>query len=513
MQAVTPVSTGIDRSLSELLQFTKDHPRVSYGELDAHMLGDLRLFGVPKDAYFRQIEGYLDAILHALPAIKRIFAKPIVRLKDVSEIVPAEMARIINSHTISHASNHSELWDDITEEGVKPRRLMTVGRTETYAIYENIVFARTVDSVLRFLRTVRDLLKDVLYNCRDMQFNLLDRTHHQSFFLALGKLYVGYSSALETQYASYFRCMEKINFIEKVLRARLHLPVYAQCKKRGGKAALKKTSIFRVHKDYREVYRLARRMEDEIELKELMAASDENFPWEEYRAYAILLSIFAAGHFNLAFSKEEIFDFAQLQAVCHFKDWRLALEAPNGYSHGVLVLRFQKEISYTVCLILAEKKTASSAFVKQIRQEICADEYLFANAREYGEEGVVYLSPFNIDSFRRFQQIFLRGMILSDTKRETCPFCGNGLERRENLCTCGVCRAEIKEMRCPDTGEPYVISGIQKYAYAERNEKKRHGYEDFLHDRYLEASLHFRNITPLSPDGNFVCPRCGKVHE
>ena len=40
-------------------------------------------------------------------------------LKDVSEIVPAEMARIINRHTISHASNHSELWDDITEDGIK----------------------------------------------------------------------------------------------------------------------------------------------------------------------------------------------------------------------------------------------------------------------------------------------------------------------------------------------------------------------------------------------------------
>ena len=103
MQAVTPVPRELDQAWEELLRFAETRPRLTYEELDALTLTELRLFGVPKDAYFARIEEALDRIIRALPAMKRIFAKPIVRLKDVSEIVPAEMARIINSHTLAHA--------------------------------------------------------------------------------------------------------------------------------------------------------------------------------------------------------------------------------------------------------------------------------------------------------------------------------------------------------------------------------------------------------------------------
>lgn len=512
MQAVTPVSGGIGEAYGELLRFIETHGRLSYQELDALTLREVRLFGVPKDAYFKQIEEALDQIIRALPAMKRIFAKPIVRLKDVSEVVPAEMARIINSHTLSHASNHSELWDDITEDGVKPKKLMTVGRTETYAIYENIIFARVVDAVLHFLRRTEELLKDVLYNCRDMQFNLLDRTHHNSFFLALGKLYAGYSSARELQYASYFRCVEKIAFVDRTLRSRLRSPVYAQCKKKGGRLTLKKTSIFRVHKDYREVYRLARWVEEELDLRDFSAVSEQDFSEKEYAAYCLLLSVFAAGHFNFTFPEESRFDFSVFRATCRFGEWSLTMEAKELLSKEILIFRFQKDISYTVCLILDEKKAMSEAALAEIRENVGADEYLFANAKEYGESGVVYLNLFNIDSFRRLQQIFLRGMILSDTKHEHCPFCGNDLERQGNALTCGLCRAEIKEEECPNTGLSYLTSGIKKYVRTERNAGRVNEYEKFLHDRYLEASLHFRNITPLAPDGTPICPRCGKGH-
>ena len=513
MQAVTPVASGIDRAYADLSDRIKESKGLTYEELDSLILKELRLFGVPKDEYFRRIEESLDRIIRALPAIKRIFAKPIVRLKDVSEVVPAEMARIINSHTLSHASNHSELWDDVTEDGIKPKKLMTVGRTETYAIYENIVFAHVVDAVLRFLRRTEGLLKDVLYNCRELHFNLLDRTQHASFFLALGKLYAGYSKAQELQYASYFRCAEKIAFIDRALRARLRLPVYAQCKKKGGKITLKKTSIFRVHKDYREVYRLARWIEDEMDPEEPSTLPAEEEQRSDYRTFCALLSVFAAGHFNFSFPLSQVFDFSGLCAACEFLGWRLELTGSVTDPCDALVFRFQKDLSYTVCLILAEKKATTSKELEDLRRRISADEYLFANSKEYGEEGVVYLSLFNVDSFRRLQQILLRGMILSDKTREVCPFCGNVLERQEKTFACGVCRAEIREGVCPGTGEPYVISGIKKYQRSAESVRRGNEHGKFLHDRYLEASLHFRNITPLARDGEPICPRCGEVHE
>ena len=72
MQAVTPVPVGIDQAYGELLRLTETHPRISYGELDAQTLKELRLFGVPKDEYFKRIEESLDQIIRALPQIRRV---------------------------------------------------------------------------------------------------------------------------------------------------------------------------------------------------------------------------------------------------------------------------------------------------------------------------------------------------------------------------------------------------------------------------------------------------------
>lgn len=512
METRTAVYGGIEREYAELSLFAKAHNRVTYEEFDALCLNGLHLFDVPKDDYFRQIEDSLDQIMRALPAIKRIFARPIIRLMDTHEIVPVEMAHIINSQTLSHAALHSELWDDVTADGIKPKKLMTVGRTETYAVYENMVFTRVVDDIFLMLRRTRDLLKDVLYNCRDMHFNLLDRTHHASFFLALGKLYAEYAGAQEFQYASYFRCVEKIGFIERSLRSKLHAPVYTQCKKKSRRVPLKRTNAFRVHKDYKEIWRLAKWLESDPDLKELIAASEDTEMREEYRLFCSLITLFSVGHFGFSFPKEQKFDFENLCATARFKDWRLMVESGRVNDLDLLTFRFEKNIPYTVCLMLGEKKSVSPEELTQIRKAVAADEYLFANAKEYGEEDVVYLSLFNIDSFRRLQQILLRGMTYADTERRECPFCGHALEQNGNLHECPICNAEIREKFCKETGEPYFETGIKQYRFSEELFRKQNEQRRFLHDRYLEASLHFRNITPLAPDGTPICPRCGKGH-
>jgi hypothetical protein len=48
---------------------------------------DLRLFDVPSEGAIDQINEYIDEIIKSLPAIKRIFARPIIHLKDVYELL------------------------------------------------------------------------------------------------------------------------------------------------------------------------------------------------------------------------------------------------------------------------------------------------------------------------------------------------------------------------------------------------------------------------------------------
>ena len=62
------------------------------------------------------------------------------------------------------------------------------------------------------------------------------------------------------------------------------------------------------------------------------------------------------------------------------------------------------------------------------------------------------------------------------------------------------------------SGEEYFVSGIKEYKANLRLSDDRSDRRRFLHDRYTEAQLHSRNITPISSDGHPICPKCGKKH-
>jgi len=498
---------------ADILNFSKEHNRIPYSEFDEHILHNVNLFDTPKDEYFNVIERTLDKIIRVLPSLKRIFGRPIIRLRDTQEIVPIETAHIINSDTLAHLSVHAELWADIKDGSIIPKKLMTVSREETYQIYENIIFVCVIDEIFKFLRRAEGLLRDVLYDYSDIHFNFLDRTHHASFFLAIGKLHIEYARAQHHQHETYTRCLEKIAFINRILSSKLKSPVYVHCKKKKKKLAIKKTNIFRVHKDYKIVYDLAKWIENDIDMKgagELV--TDNTDTWEAYKVFCIYLSIFAAGHFNFTFPKEELIDTSNLHTECFFQGWTLGLTADKVEGIDCILYSFKKDVEYKTCLILREKDDVNGVALKSIKNKIVADEYLFTRSVTYGETGVLYLSLFNIDSFRRIQQMLLRGMIYSDKLHHDCPFCGHTLKKEKTAYECEVCRAEIRNERCTESGAEYFVSGIKDYKPTENYLTGRPERRKFLHDRYKEAQLHFRNITHISADGEPICPKCGKIH-
>ena len=175
---------GDGREYDDVNRFVETCGAMTYETFDRHLLDRLTLFDIPKEDQFHLIEDQLDQIIQGLPTLRRIFAHPLIRLRDTHEIVPVEQAHIVDSQTLSHLSRHTELWDAVSAEGIRPRKLMAVGRVETYAIYENMVLVQVVDAILRFLERTRLLLRDVLYDFREMPFNFLDRTNHDFFFHA-----------------------------------------------------------------------------------------------------------------------------------------------------------------------------------------------------------------------------------------------------------------------------------------------------------------------------------------
>ena len=496
---------------SSILKFSKEYNNISYKEFNDYVLKDVNLFDVPNDEYFKKIDETLDKIIAAIPAIKRIFSRPIVYLKDTHEIVPVEAVKVINNYTINHAALHSELWGDITKDGVKPKKLMTIEKIENYAIYENIAFCRLIDAILRYIKKSIILMKDILYGCQDIHFNMLDRTHHKLYFLAIGKLHMEYARAHERHYSSYFYFIDKLLFIDKTLRAKLNSAVYLQCRKHKKKINLKKTNVFRSHKDYNQVYSLLKWFESDIQT----FTQDELYndvPQDVYNTFVTVLSVFSIGHFNFEFKENETIDFNNINIKCSYLDWNLQLKQVKSDNVQSLEFTFNKDKEYKICVILDDKNNIDNNNLNNFIKNISANEYLFVSPNNFGLKDTMYLTIYDIDSFRRLQQVLLRGMIYCDEKFDVCPFCGHELDNNNGVYECKLCRAEIKQEICPETNENYYVSSIKKYksgvgAFDDYKEKRK-----FLHDRYSEAQFHFRNITPLSNNGKVICPKCGKKH-
>lgn len=461
-------------TLSYLESFPID--RISYADFDALTQTDLNLFALREDIDLDSLEAMLERIISALPALRHIFSSPIIRLRDVGEILPVEAVRVVNNKTLAHISVHSELWQNVQGGQLIPRKLMSIRQEDDYVIYENVVFARTVDAILRLTAANHAILRDMLYANREMRFNLLERENHPSYFLALGKLHTGYLRDYDKYLLPIGRCYEKLTVIERTLTSRLSMPVYKKCKKSKSKLTLKRTNVFRSQKDYSKLYSLAKFLSD---LGAFDISEAEDAPDEEYLIFCAMLCVFAAGHFNFKFDKYRTIDFTNVNTSARFGNWLLNIGAQDG---GIM-LGVRKEYEYKIFLSIKPESG------------IDADEIVTVTASGVDS---LRLSLYDIDSFRRVQQMLLRAMIYADEVHDVCPFCGKNLTKNEKSYECGACRTVINVNICPESGEKYYSTAIKNFT------KKSQGGE---------GQYHYRNITPISAEGAYLCPMCGKEHE
>ena len=488
--------------------------RMNYVQFDYAVVHDLTLFMQDPDFDFDELEKRTDVILKALPAIKRIFAQPFIHLKEHDVIMPVEAVRIVNNATLNHIATHSELWTDVKNDEIKPEKLLTRTYEDNYGIYENLVFCNVVDEILAYARANIRFLRELIYANRTIEINLLERVNHLSYFLALGKLHIGYSKNFEAYYATASRCLNKLLFIVNGIVPRLKRPVYKNNKRRPASLKIRKTNILSMHKEYHQVYKLAKRFAldtaaplKDISEKELAALESE------YALFCGALCIFSVGHFNFTCDESKDFDLRRPVLDFSFKDWRLGFKRINVGGLPLFTLDFDKDKSYRIALVPSlEEDTA--ALIARAKKAVAADEYIACTPYEECGDDCVFIDITSIESFRRLQQIVLRGMIASDAARVDCPFCGGKLavdgEKSSGggtVYACATCRTEICDSRCEEKGERFVYTTIAGL------DRRPDGDGSWLYDRETEGRMYFRNITRLDDDGEPICPHCGKAHK
>lgn len=494
--------------------FIDKYKWLSYVELDYLIVHELTLFTVEPDFSFEALEEELNVILNVLPAIKRIFAQPCIHLKEQNVILPTESVRIINNNTIQHIASHSELWSDVKKNDIKPTKLLTKTYEDNYGIYENLVFCKTVDDVLSYARYNLRILKELIYTNQTIEINLLERVNHLNYFLALGKLHTGYSRNFDSYYGVSARCLNKLQFIVSSIVPRLKRPVYKNNKNRPAKIKLHKTNILSMHREYHQIYKLSKYLSaHNISLENEVTPADTAKLKTDYFYFCELLSLFAVTHFNFDFNKSRLINFARLNLTSKFKGWYLTLRKHTFGKHDILSLCIEKEKKYDIIIIPSIEKD-NEKLLDKIKQNLQADEYLILSPYEEREEDSILISMTSIESFRRIQQIVLRGMVYADTARKDCPFCNNKLTVDSERSTadrpvykCVSCRTEIHTGYCPSSGKPFHFTKI-----AGLSNRLTDG-DDWLIERKKEAQMYFRNITKINGDMEIICPHCNKVHE
>lgn len=498
--------------LKDIQTFATKHENVTYIEFDYYVVRDMTLFSVDPDFDFERLKNTIHQIRKSTASVKRIFSKPIIVLKDTDDVLPVENARIINQNTLLHLANHSHNVSNLTNRGVKPRKLLTRIYEDDYSIYENIIFCNYIDEVLLIIKKNRRVLNSLLYASNIMKFNLLEKVNHVDYFLALGKLHTGYIRDFSQYFSLSKELLTELSQIKQVINPRLSKPVYQKNKVRNKSLSLKKTNIFLMQKDYHQVYKTYKYLlTNQIIVKKNQEDIDYDLLIQNYLTYVRILTIFAVGHFNFEIDPKVKMNLNFLNTVFSFKGWKLII---SNTVNNELILHFTKEHDYKVMIVANKKEDID---IEQHKLDYSVDEIIVANQfnEDYLERDDVYISMEDVDSFRRIQQIVLKGMVYSDTSRTVCPFCGGKLHKEpyKNAYQCNDCMTQIKEMNCSESNKPFYYTDnahLKKYAINISDYKQD---EYWFYKKQIESSMFFRNITKINHKGDIICPHCNKVHE
>lgn len=471
---------SIKDNYREFRDFINTYNNLSIPEFDYFVINKISLFLLHNDFSFESLEEMIEKIEYVLPSIKRIFVRPIIHLKDNDEVLPVEAVKLINNQSINHIAMHTEFWDNIEDGSIKPKKLMTRVYEDNFSIYENQLFAKTIDTILSYLKINMRYLRNMIFSSKILEMNLLERTNHANYFLALAKLQTGYIRDFSKNYETIKKDYNKLKFLYESISTRLSARVYRLNKNYPKNLSIHNSNILHMQRDYHRVYLTLKNLKklkgeieaiNEIDLKKLK---------ENYFYYLEILSIFSIINFNFEINNKSKIDFNNLDLNFNLYNYSLNLKKLD----DKLLFEIKNDITYTILLTIGKQKDTSY------------DETISAFTLE--DDSSLLLSIDDIDSFRRIQQFILRGMINSTVNFNTCMYCGEKFEKKNESYICSYCRTKITKHLCPNFNKFYYTSDIDSYKAKKFNDDK---------------TYHFRNITKYNLKGEFICPYCNNVHK
>lgn len=505
-------ATIYDEKIYEPLgDFCRYHKTFFSYQLTSFLQQGLTLFTTIPNLDFDKVENIADKILENIPYIKQIFSKPWINLKFKDEVLPVEFVKRMNSSTFSNLSQHPEMISKFEKSEVVPSKLLSKVYIDDYSIYENQVFAKLIDDILAFTRKKDYYLREILLVKERTTADFFEKTNHPQYFLALGELHIPYVQKYNANYENVMKIVNLLVKIRDVIVPRLKKPVYRYNNVKSKAIRLRRTNLFYHEKNYSKIYKLYDYfIKNKVNENEDVPPLHPQRLQKNYFYFIEHLAIFSILHFNFQNPQQEL-DLDELKASFSFKGFSLSLEGKA--NDNAFILRFHKNKDYSLVLIPKIKHDEKEETYKE-RYGVDDAILLSPFEEEYSSTSKVFVSMNNIDSFRRIQQILLRGMVYSDLTRNTCPFCGYALTNNQSDgYSCTICNLIIKEETCPVQNKKFFVTSLLNHKVKEINQNDFPEGESWSYNRKVEEALNFRNITKINNLQQPVCPYCGDVHE
>lgn len=177
-------------------------------------------------------EEWVNEIEMALPSLYEVVMHPRKFIEEQREVVNIAMARNINSESVRHLIQHSDMIDKYDEEGnVVPNRILNVFKEESFNVYENrfvctllaelqqfvnkrynIIFEHSKDELGTFFEMesrVDNYTETVEYKfqvkIRDKQTDLDNEKDNTNIFTRISKIYKTVNSLVNTEFVRIVR--------------------------------------------------------------------------------------------------------------------------------------------------------------------------------------------------------------------------------------------------------------------------------------------------------------------
>ena len=125
------------------------------------------------------IERLLSELLDA-GHLQAISKTPRLDMRYDAEVLPVSRSRRLSQDALTTLASNSRDWSRRRITGIVPARLKSLVSEDEHAIYENVVFARLIDRVLKLLRNrIRDVLRLLKKHKEAKQFSDAQHLDHR----------------------------------------------------------------------------------------------------------------------------------------------------------------------------------------------------------------------------------------------------------------------------------------------------------------------------------------------